>query len=982
MKKLIQKIGGLVTFVLLVLLFTSLPANAASSTVEYHTPAEIRAYLKEHNVIEDGSLTYSQQPTVTAPYGLGSLSEDTTNSALATLNAIRYIAGLHDNVIIDDTYQRLAQGAAFVDYVNGVLTHYPTRPTDMSDELYAICEEGARSTNIAWASWKGRSLNETLIQGWMSDDDASNISVVGHRRWILNPTMGKTGFGAVDGSKGTYSAMYSFDRSNSSGTETGVMWPAQSMPISYFSEDMPWSISVGKSITKKNIKVTLTRLSDNKMWTFSDDKSDGDFYVDNGNSGQVGCIIFRPQKGSIDGYKDGDTYNVEITGLPDGILSYSVYFFDAYAETQITLDKTDVAIQEKTDTNIKVSISPKDILMEDLELKVDDDTVVETNMAGDTITIVGKKAGTTALTVSVGDTSATCNITVNHVPGAAATCENPQICTACGETLAEATGHDYGEPEFTFSDDYASATAKFACKKCNKSKSVLAVITSSTREATCTEDGETVYTATATNDGKTYTDTRKVSIPARGHEYEEPVFTFSDDYTSATAKFICTGCEYVQTMSAVVTATTEEPTCTKDGKTIYTAKITFDGTCYTDSITEIIKAGHVYGKPEFTFFDDFISAEAKFTCERCQDEQSVNAEVTFWTTEATCTENGVTIYTAVAEFQGNDYTAEKEIVSESAIGHQYGEPEFLFSPDHTSAEVRFTCERCKAVCAKSAEITAATREANCTQEGMIIYTAKISSDISPDGKEYTAEERVTIPMKEHIWNSGEITIQPSYTSSGTRMYTCINCGSKQYEMIPPLTKPQQPSASPQQPAEAERKTVSVGDIWISGLSNKIAAGKKIQLTVDISPANAPNPKLIWSSSDPKVASVDQNGVVTINKKASGKSVVITAIVVGGSGTKATFRIKSMKGVVKKVNIAGAKKRMVKAGKKLKLKAKVTATKGANKKLRWISSNTQYATVSASGKVKTKKLGRGKKVKITAMATDGSNKKKTITIKIK
>lgn len=160
MKKLIQKIGGLVAFVLL---FAALPANAASSTVEHHTPAEIRAYLKEHNVTEDGTLTYSQQPTVAAPYGLGSLSEETTNSALATLNAIRYIAGLQDNVTIDDEYQQLAQGAALVDYVNGVLTHYPAQPTDMSDELYAICEEGAGSTNIAWASWKGRSLNETLI---------------------------------------------------------------------------------------------------------------------------------------------------------------------------------------------------------------------------------------------------------------------------------------------------------------------------------------------------------------------------------------------------------------------------------------------------------------------------------------------------------------------------------------------------------------------------------------------------------------------------------------------------------------------------------------------------------------------------------------------------------------------------------------------------------------------------------------------------
>ena len=89
---------------------------------------------------------------------------------------------------------------------------------------------------------------------------------------------------------------------------------------------------------------------------------------------------------------------------------------------------------------------------------------------------------------------------------------------------------------------------------------------------------------------------------------------------------------------------------------------------------------------------------------------------------------------------------------------------------------------------------------------------------------------------------------------------------------------------------------------------------------------------------------------------------------------------NQKGIVKKISIIG--KQSVKAGKKIKLKAKVKATKGANKKLKWISSNTEYATVSASGKVKTKKSGKGKKVKITAMATDGSNKKKTITIQIK
>ena len=73
---------------------------------------------------------------------------------------------------------------------------------------------------------------------------------------------------------------------------------------------------------------------------------------------------------------------------------------------------------------------------------------------------------------------------------------------------------------------------------------------------------------------------------------------------------------------------------------------------------------------------------------------------------------------------------------------------------------------------------------------------------------------------------------------------------------------------------------------------------------------------------------------------------------------------------------------MKAGKTLKLKAKVKATKGANKKLIWKSSNTKYASVSKDGKVKTMKTGKGRKVKITAMATDGSGKKKTVKIKMK
>ncbi len=184
--------------------------------------------------------------------------------------------------------------------------------------------------------------------------------------------------------------------------------------------------------------------------------------------------------------------------------------------------------------------------------------------------------------------------------------------------------------------------------------------------------------------------------------------------------------------------------------------------------------------------------------------------------------------------------------------------------------------------------------------------------------------------------------------------------------------PDSNTANVSQPAKVAR-------ISISGISKKIATGKKIKLTANITPSNAANKAVTWKSSNKKVATVNSKGVVAMKKKSGGKSVTITATAKDGSGVKATYKIKSMKGAVKKVTISG--KKSVKAGKTLKLKAKVTATKKANKKLKWTSSNTKYATVSSSGKVKARKAGKGKKVKITAMATDGSGKKKSVTIKV-
>ena len=179
---------------------------------------------------------------------------------------------------------------------------------------------------------------------------------------------------------------------------------------------------------------------------------------------------------------------------------------------------------------------------------------------------------------------------------------------------------------------------------------------------------------------------------------------------------------------------------------------------------------------------------------------------------------------------------------------------------------------------------------------------------------------------------------------------------------------------------AEDADKRISKITISGISKKIAAGKKIKLTAKITPSDAANQELKWKSSNTKAATVTQSGLVTIKAGSGGKTVTITASAKDGSGQKAVYKIQSMKGEVKKVAVSGLK--TVKAGKTLTLKAKVTASKGANTNLKWKSSNTKYAVVSSTGKVTAKKAGKGKTVTITAQATDGTGRKGTIKITIK
>jgi uncharacterized protein YkwD len=284
-------------------------------SVQARTQEQIRGFLAKYPAM-GGDATYDVMPSANAPFRAGTISANSLNSAVNTLNQIRYIVGIDADVSLNAEYTEIAQAAALVNAANGVVSHSPSKPSGMDDLLYGLGSKGAGSSNLARGY---NDLNSALVGGWMNDGDASNIGRISHRRWILNPAMSSVGFGLA----GEYAAMYVFGNSRDA-YYYGVAWPAQNMPVEFFGESYPWSVSLGTEVDDTQVSVKLTRRSDQRSWTFSAAKKDGYFNVDNRGYGQPGCIIFRPNY--IGSYKDGDVFDVSISGI-EMPLNYSVSFF-------------------------------------------------------------------------------------------------------------------------------------------------------------------------------------------------------------------------------------------------------------------------------------------------------------------------------------------------------------------------------------------------------------------------------------------------------------------------------------------------------------------------------------------------------------------------------------------------------------------------------------------------------------------------------
>ncbi len=156
--------------------------------------------------------------------------------------------------------------------------------------------------------------------------------------------------------------------------------------------------------------------------------------------------------------------------------------------------------------------------------------------------------------------------------------------------------------------------------------------------------------------------------------------------------------------------------------------------------------------------------------------------------------------------------------------------------------------------------------------------------------------------------------------------------------------------------------VYVKKIMLNKTKATVLSDKSVKLVAKVYPKNANNKKLLWTSSNKRIATVEKGVVVGLRKG------IVKITVKSTDGSKLSAQcVVTVKQAVKTIKlnktlITGRK------GTKVTLKAKVTPTKADNRIVKWQSSNKKIATVNKKGVVTVK--GKGCVV-IKCTSGDGS-----------
>ena len=317
------------------------------------------------------------------------------------------------------------------------------------------------------------------------------------------------------------------------------------------------------------------------------------------------------------------------------------------------------------------------------------------------------------------------------------------------------------------------------------------------KEATCEEAGSKSHHCTRPGcDSKSDV----TVIEALGHEWGEGKETKAPTCTEAGEKtYTCTRCDATKTeaIEALGHAYSEEwtvdkeATCEEAGSKSH--HCTRPGCDSKTEVTEIAALGHEWGEGTETKAPTCTEAgEKTYTCTRCDKTKTEAIEALGhayseeWTVdkEASCEEAGSKSHHCTRP----DCDSKSEVTEIAALGHEWSEGKETKAPTCTEAgEKTYTCTRCNATKTEAIEALghAYSEEWTVDKEATCEEAGSKSHHCTRPGCDSKSDVTV-IEALGHEWSEGKETKAPTCTEAGEKTYTCTRCDKTKTEAIEAL----------------------------------------------------------------------------------------------------------------------------------------------------------------------------------------------------
>lgn len=348
------------------------------------------------------------------------------------------------------------------------------------------------------------------------------------------------------------------------------------------------------------------------------------------------------------------------------------------------------------------------------------------------------------------------------------------------------------------------------------------------KAATCEEAGNIEYWVCDLGQdpcGKIFSDAEgnfeisadMVIIPATGHLWGTPAYSWIQDDSQVTASRVCLhDFTHVETQTAGAVDSGTPATCTEPGVKNLTA--VFDAPFETQTKSVPVPAlGHEWDQGSVTIEADCTTPGTRtFTClhdpshTRTEEipAKGHEPEVRFEFTTADCTQGGSQTTVTYCDVCGDELSRETE--TWDALDHNWDIPTYTWSGDNTTVTASHECDRCHIKEQETAQVTAVTDPApTCETAGLVTWYSdpfanvyfliqEKSGEVPAIGHNWGPWENFGEALHRrvcqndtnhtetaaHQWGPGYVTEKATADQTGVLSYACTECGAVRTEPIP------------------------------------------------------------------------------------------------------------------------------------------------------------------------------------------------------